>query len=325
MVVSEYSSAHHLSSKQIPRPQPGPGEICISIKVAGVSFVDGLSIAGQYQVRHALPFIPGTELAGVIDAMGSNVDGWQIGDRVCAATPLGAFAEAICVDALFAKRVPENVPLVAAACMRVTHATALHALKQKACLSPGETVLVLGAGGGVGFAAVQIAKTLGAQVIAAASSEERQALARQGGADWVVNSRNPDLRNELNSIVGKRGIDVIVDTTGGVNSEMAFRTLAPNGRHLVIGFASGSVPTLPLNLPLLKCASLVGVNIGMFERSDPLQAQLNMEQLFDWYLEGKLQLPVASTLPLADAQKAVELVMSASVAGRVVLGMTGET
>lgn len=321
-MVEGYERAGAMRMRRIASPQPAAEQVCLRVEAAGVSFADGLSVAGRHQLRREPPFVPGSEVAGSIESLGPGVRGLRIGDRVCAVALQGAFAERACAAAAFVVPVPDGVALDAAACMRVGHATALYALVQRGGLQPDETVLVLGAGGAVGNAAVQIAKLLGARVIGAASTPQRRRLATESGADAVIDSQADGLRAALRPLVGDgRGLQVVVDPVGGQASEAAFRSLGKGGRHLVIGFASGHIPQLALNLPLLKSASLIGVDIGHFERHDPAAAQANMTRLFDWTLRGAMRVPMDRRFPLAEADLAIERVMKGEACGRVVLDM----
>ena len=251
-----------LAVEEIPAPVPGPGQVLLGVKAAGVNFPDALIIQNKYQLQPPLPFAPGGEAAGVIRAVGAGVTRFRPGDAACAVTGFGAFAEAVVVDAdnLFA--LPAGVPFDVAGALILAYGTAHHALMDRAALAAGETLVVLGAAGGVGLAAVEIGKVLGARVIACASSEDKLALCRARGADATINYATEDLKERIRALTGGKGADVVVDPVGGSYAEPALRAMAWRGRYLVIGFANGEIPRIPLNLPLLKGCSLVGVFFG---------------------------------------------------------------
>jgi NADPH2:quinone reductase len=301
-----------------PNLAPGPGHIAISIRAAGVSFVDTLIAAGRYQVRPPLPFTPGSEFSGVVAAVGAGVEGLAVGDRVCASALGGALADLAIVPATAALRLPDDLPFNEAAVFRVSYATAYYALVQRGRLAAGETVLVLGAGGAVGLAAVQIARALGAYVIGSASTQAKRDLARLGGADHVIDAPAADWRRQL-SALSPDGVDIVVDPVGGVASEPAFRALAWGGRHLIIGFAAGEIARLPLNLALLKGATLVGVDIRQFGERQPAIAAINIARLFDLYAQGRVRPEVALTYPLERFAEAMNAAASGRLAGRVVV------
>jgi NADPH2:quinone reductase len=289
------------------------------MKAASVNFPDVLIIQNKYQFKPPLPFSPGSELAGVVKEAGAGVEAFRPGHRVIAFTTYGAFAEEVKTEATRLVPMPEGMDFPAAAAFLLTYATSDHALRDRGAVQPGETVLVLGAAGGVGLAAVEIAKALGARVIACASSDDKLAVCREHGADEGINYAAEDLRERIKALTGGRGVDVVYDPVGGPYSEPAFRSLAWRGRLLVVGFAAGEIPRLPLNLPLLKGASVVGVFWGDFSRREPRQFADSVRQLGRWYAEGKLHPHVSETLPLSRAAEALQLMAARQVKGKIVL------
>lgn len=302
-----------------PNPVPGPGEVLIAVRAAGVNFPDALMVQGKYQFKPALPFAPGAELAGDVIALGEGVTNAKVGDRVIASVRCGAFAEQAVAPATHLIPLPRGVSYEVGASFTLVYGTSYHALKGRAQLQPGETLLVLGAAGGVGLAAVQIGKALGARVIAAASTAEKLALCRDNGADEVINYTTEDLRERLKALTGGKGPDVIYDPVGGKYAEPAFRSIAWRGRYLVIGFADGQIPSLPLNLPLLKGASIVGVFWGEFvARQLPDFAQ-DLRELFTLVAQGKLRPHVSQLYPLAQGAQALQDLLARKVTGKVVI------
>jgi NADPH2:quinone reductase len=291
------------------------------VKAASVNFPDVLIIQNKYQFKPPLPFSPGSELAGVVKAVGSAVTAFRPGDRVMAFTTYGAFAEEVKTEAARLLPLPQNMDFVTGAAFVLTYGTSDHALRDRAALKAGETLLVLGAAGGVGLAAIEIGKALGARVIACASSEEKLAVCRSHGAAEGINYATDDLRERIKALTDGRGIDVVYDAVGGPYTEPAFRSLAWRGRLLVVGFAAGEIPKLPLNLPLLKGASVVGVFWGDFARREPKAFGASMQQLGAWYGEGRLKPHVSQTLPLERAAEAIRLLASRQAKGKVVVTM----
>ena len=308
-----------LTFEELPSPQPGPGEVVISVRAASVNFPDVLIIQNKYQVKPPLPFCPGSELAGVVKEVGKDVSGWKEGDRVIAFTTYGAFAEEVKTEAGRLIRLPEGMDFVSGAAFILTYGTSDHALRDRGALKAGETLVVLGAAGGVGLAAIEIGKALGARVIACASSDDKLAVCTAHGADAGMNYAKEDLREAIKRLTDGRGVDVVYDPVGGPYTEPAFRSLAWRGRLLVVGFAAGDIPKLPLNLALLKGASAVGVYWGDFTRREPRTFADSVRQLAQWFREGKLRPHVSQTLPLRDAAKALELMAARQVKGKVVL------
>lgn len=315
----EWGDPDKLVLAELPLPQPQPGEIRICVGAAGVNFPDGLIIQRKYQVQPELPFIPGTEVAGRVDAVGEGVTDVRAGERVVAFVGVGGFAEAVCVPASQVVTLPEHISDQVAAAFTLTYATAHHALIDRAQLKSRETLLVLGAGGGVGLAAIQIGKLIGARVIAAASTDEKLAAAHRAGADDLVNYSTLDLRDSVKTITAGKGVDVIFDPVGGAYTEAALRAIAWRGRLLVIGFANGEIPRIPANLLLIKGASAVGVFWGDFARREPAANRMLMSSLFGWLAQGRLQPQVAAAYPLAQTAEAIATVMQRRAVGKLVV------
>lgn len=299
---------------------PSPTQVRISVKAAGISFVDVLTAAGGYQVKPPVPYIPGSECAGVVDATGDEVRDFAVGDRVVASGWGGMFANAVNLPARTVRRMPQALSFEEAAVFPVSYATAWHALVDRGRLQAGETLLVLGAGGATGYAAVQIGKYLGARVIGLASSENKRALAAAGGADAVIDARGGDWRDQVKAANGGQGVDVVFDPVGGEATDPAFRSLAWNGRHLVIGFPAG-IASLRTNLPLLKGASLIGVDIRQFGIFEPEKSAANRDTVFGLAAEGTLRPAIARSYALADFQAAMADAAAGKSAGRIVLTM----
>ena len=291
----------------------------VTVKAASVNFPDVLIIQNKYQFKPPLPFSPGSELAGVVKEVGSGVSAWKPGERVIAFTTYGAFAEEVKTEAARLLPLPAGMDFVSGAAFLLTYGTSDHALRDRGALKAGESLLVLGAAGGVGLAAIEIGSALGARVIAAASSEAKLAVCREHGADATINYATEDLRKRVQALTEGRGVDVVYDPVGGAYSEAAFRSLAWRGRLLVVGFAAGEIPKLPLNLPLLKGAAAVGVFWGDFARREPQIFAESVSQLTRWYAEGRLRPHVSQTLPLAKAAEALKLLASREAKGKLVL------
>ena len=304
--------------RDIPMPEPGKGEVRIKVHAVGVNFPDVLIIQDKYQSKPPRPFSPGGEAAGVVDALGEGVTGVTVGDRVIAMTGHGAMAEYLIVQGSRVIPMTDAMPFDVAAGFTMTYGTSHHALKQRAQLKAGETVLVLGAAGGVGLTAVELAKAMGARVVAAASSDDKLALCREYGADETINYVTEDLREGIKRTCGA-GPDVIYDPVGDKYFEPAFRSIGWNGRYLVIGFAAGEIPKLPMNLPLIKGASIVGVFWGAFTMHEPKVHAENMHELLEWYAAGKLKPHVSEHFSLDDGAKAIRWMMDRKAKGKVVL------
>lgn len=305
--------------EDIPSPTPGPKQVVISVKACGVNFPDTLIIQNKYQFKPELPFSPGGEVAGVVKEVGEGVSHLNVGDTVIAMTGWGGFAEEVLTDAARVFPVPPVFDFKTAATFAYVFGTSYHALKDRAQLKEGETVLVLGAAGGVGLAAVQLAKVMGAKVIAAASTEEKLAVCTQYGADAVVNYRDDNWREQVKTLTDGKGVDVVYDAVGGHYAEPALRSMAWQGRYLVVGFAAGDIPKIPLNLPLLKGCAIVGVFWGEFATRQKKDNQANMMQLFGWLMQGKLKPHISAEYPLAQAAQALTDLMERKATGKVVL------
>ena len=315
----EWGGPETLRLRDIPDPVPQKGEVLIRIHAAGVNFPDVLIIQKKYQVQPELPFTPGAEIAGEIEAVGEGVTGYKPGDRVLALCSTGGFAEKIALDAHRCVPVPDNVSFEVAAGLMLAFGTSHHAVVDRGEIKPGETILVLGAAGGVGLAAVDIAKAKGARVIAAASSAEKLEICRAHGADATINYATEDLRAAIREHTGGKGPDVIFDPVGGHLAEPAFRSIAWRGRYLVIGFAEGTIPSLPLNLPLLKGASLVGVFWGEFARREPKNQIRMMEDLFAMLARGEIRPLVSKTYTLEETADALRDMAARRVTGKIVI------
>jgi NADPH2:quinone reductase len=308
-----------LEWKELPTPQPGPGQVRVAIKAASLNFPDLLIVQNKYQIKPPLPFVPGSEYAGVVEAVGEGVTNLQVGQHVACLSGTGGFGTRTLAPAALCLPLPAGFPFVDAAAFIMTYATSHHALLDRGQLKAGETVLVLGAAGGVGTAAIQIAKAAGARVIAAASSDEKCALCQTLGADATINYSRENLRDALKALTGGKGPDVIYDPVGGELAEPAFRSIAWRGRYLVVGFAAGPIPALPLNLPLLKGAALVGVFWGDFAKREPKANAAMMMELAQWYGQGRIKPVIDSTLPMADLRAAYARMGARNVKGKLVL------
>jgi NADPH2:quinone reductase len=319
VLCKQYGPPESLVLEELPAQRPGPGEVVVSVKAASVNFPDFLIIQNKYQFKPPLPFSPGSELAGVVKEVGAGVSNVRPGDRVIAFTTYGAFAEEVKTEAARLLPLPEKMDFITGAAFLLTYATSDHALRDRGALKAGETLLVLGAAGGVGLAAIEIGKALGARVIACASSEDKLAVCREHGADATINYGSEDLRERVKALTEGRGVDVVYDAVGGAYTEPAFRSLAWRGRLLVVGFAAGEIPKLPLNLALLKGAAVVGVFWGDFARREPRAFAESVRQLAKWYAEGRLRPHVSQTLPLERAAEAIQLLASRKAKGKIVL------
>ncbi|NMM12675.1 MAG: NADPH:quinone oxidoreductase family protein [Rhodoferax sp.] len=308
-----------LTWTEMPTPQPKAGEVLIEIKAASLNFPDLLIVQNKYQMKPALPFVPGSEYAGVIQAVGDGVSHLQVGQHVACLSGTGGFGTHTLAPAALCMPLPAGFPFVDAAAFIMIYATSYHALVDRAQLKPGETVLVLGAAGGVGTAAIQIAKACGARVIAAASSDEKCALCKSIGADATINYATENLREAIKTLTEGHGPDVIYDPVGGDFTEPAFRSIAWRGRYLVVGFASGPIPTMPLNLVLLKGASIVGVFWGDFAKREPQANAAMMMELSQWYGQGKIKPVIDRTLPMAELKAAYAHMGSRGVMGKLVM------
>ena len=318
-ICNELSGPDALTWQDSATPEPGKGEVRIAIKAASLNFPDLLIVQGKYQMRPPLPFVPGAEFAGVVEAVGEGVKHLVVGTHVAGFAGTGGFGTHAISPAAVLMPLPPVFSFEDAAAFLCTYGTTYHALLDRAALKAGETVLVLGAAGGVGTAAIQIAKAAGAKVIAAASTDEKCALCKQLGADEIINYTTQNLRDELKTLTEGKGPDVVYDPVGGDITEQAFRSIAWRGRHLIIGFANGPIPALPLNLPLLKGASIMGVFWGEFAKREPQNNAACLMQLAAWYMEGKIKPVIEHKLPMAQLKEAFALMGSRQVRGKVVL------
>ncbi len=319
VVCREYGSIDNLSVETLDDPETKSDEVLLKVLSAGVNFPDGLLIQGMYQAKPELPFVPGMECCGEVISAGSNTDGLSPGDRViCSSATYGVYAEHLAIAASQVIPVPQEIPPAQACNLLVAHGTAHHALQQRAQLQPGETLVVLGAAGGTGIAAVQIGKAMGARVIAAASSTEKLALARDNGADELINYSEENLKDAIKKHTDG-GADVIYDPVGGELFDAGVRAMKRNGRYLVIGFASGTIPKLPVNLALVKEFSLVGVFWGTFTRKEPALFVSNMKTLFEWHRQGLLSVHIDKTFTLDNTAAALNYVMNRNVRGKVAI------
>ena len=304
---------------ELPEPTPGAGEVLIDVRAAGLNFPDVLLSYGKYQFRPEPPFILGGEAAGVVKAVGDGVTSVKPGDRVATWMIHGTFAERIVVPELACVKVPEAISFETAAATLLTYATTYHALVDRAAMKPGETLLVLGAAGGVGIAAVELGKALGGKVIACASTDEKVAFCKEHGADAGINYAKEDLKARAKELTNGNGADVVYDPVGGAFSEAALRSIAWEGRFLVVGFAAGEIPKIPLNLALLKGCQICGVFWGSFAMRDPARNRANGARIFEWIEQGKLSPHVDGVFPFADAKSALERMERREVKGKLVL------
>jgi NADPH2:quinone reductase len=319
IVCSEFASPDLLELSDIPRPEPKSNEVLIDIKATGLGYVDALTVAGLYQVKPALPFVPGNEISGVVSALGSDVSSLKVGQRILAMPSYGGLAEQVCIAADKCIAIPQALSHEGAAGFQVNYCTAYHGLVQCGQLQAGETLLILGAAGGVGVAAIDVAKAVGARVIAAASTEEKRQSALALGADEVLDYSAEDWRQQLKSLLGGRTLDVVYDPVGGAFSEPALRSLSPGGRFLVVGFAGGSIASIPLNLTLLKRCSIVGVNWGGYITANPNEAVPVMQQLMDWIEAGQLRPIAGQSFSLEEAGSAMMKMLNREALGKLVV------
>lgn len=321
VLCTEYGTQEKLTIGEVPDPVAGQGEVVIEMAAASLNFPDLLVIAGLYQFKPVPPFVPGAEGAGTVLAIGPDVTTVNVGQRVMAVGVQGAFADKWVLDASSVIPIPDDMGFETAASLTLAFGTSYHALKQRAALQPGETLLVLGAAGGVGSAAIEIGKAMGATVIAAASTDEKLEFCRDLGADMTINYATEDLKSRVKELTDGRGVDVIYDPVGGELSELAFRSIAWKGRHLVIGFASGDIPKIPLNLPLLKGAEIVGVFWGSFTDREPEENLRNGAELFQMLSDGTLSPRVTNVYPLDEYESAFDLMASRRAKGKIILEM----
>ena len=318
LICPSLGPAENLKVAEVEQPVAGEGEVLVEVAYAGLNFFDTLIIEGKYQVKAVPPFSPGGEFSGRVVGLGPGARGFAVGDRVMGFCPYGAAAERIAIPASRLARVPDGLALDKAAGLSVAYGTSLHALKQRAEMKPGETLLVLGASGGVGLAAVEIGKAMGARVIAGASSDEKLAFARSYGADETINTATDDLRARLKDLAPK-GVDVVYDPVGGALTEAALRSLAWKGRLMVIGFASGEIPRPPLNIPLLKGCDIRGVYWGEFTAREPEAHRQNLAELMDWAKSGTLSVHIYAKYAVEDFRNAFEAIAKRQTLGKTLL------
>ncbi len=319
LVCKEFAPYDQLSVQEVDEPPLGEGFVMIDVKAAGVNFPDILLVEGKYQMKPETPFIPGMEVAGVISALGDGVQGMKVGDRVIAATMLGGFAEKVPVPASQLVPMPDSMSFEEGAALTTIYGTSYHALKDRARLKEGETILVLGAAGGVGVATVHLAKAMGARVIAAASSAEKLEFCKANGADEVINYAEEDLKARAKELTGGKGVDVVYDPVGGDFSEAALRASGWDARYLVIGFAAGPIPKIPLNLALLNSRNIMGVFWGAWVGREPRANAQNLKEIFDYFEDGRFKPQISASYDLGEYAKAFEDLLNRRVKGKVVL------
>ncbi|HEY0753347.1 MAG TPA: NADPH:quinone oxidoreductase family protein [Ktedonobacteraceae bacterium] len=319
VICKEYGPPERLVIEEVEALKARPGQVVVAVKACGVNFPDTLIIEGKYQFKPAPPFSPGGEVAGTVKAIGEGVKGVSVGDRVIAFTGWGGFAEEVLAEAKTLIPFPAEMDFATASAFVMVYGTSHYALKDRAKLQPGETLLVLGAAGGVGLAAVELGKALGARVIAAASSAEKLAVCQEHGADECINYASEDLKERIKALTAGKGVDVVYDPVGGNYSETALRGMAWEGRYLVIGFAAGDIPRIPLNLTLLKGCSIVGVFWGSFTSRDPQRNQEHLRELLAWYQAGKIRPHISATYPLERTADALNDMLARKITGKAVL------
>jgi len=319
LLCMQFGPPELLEYRDVPSPVAGDGEVVVAVRAASVNFPDVLIIENKYQFKPPLPFSPGSELAGLVKEVGAGVTSVRPGDRVMAFTVHGAFAEEVKLDAHRVLRMPDSMDFPTAAALLLTYGTMEHGLRDRGGVASGDTVLVLGASGGIGIASIEIAKALGAFVIACASSDDKLAACREHGADAVINYTTADLRARIKELTDGCGADVIVDPVGGPFTEPALRSIAWRGRLLVLGFAAGEIPKIPLNLTLLKGCSIVGVFWGDFLRREPEAFAASVERLGQWHAEGKIKPHISGTFSLARAADAIKQMAERKVIGKLVI------
>src|SRR6267378_4209178 len=319
LLCREYGPIDRLRVEEVPSPRAGPNEVVVEVRASSLNFPDALLVQGLYQVKPPLPFSPGMELAGVVTQVGAGVRDLALGDRVIASPGRGGFAQECLVPAERVARLPEGMDYETGSAFMLTYCTSLHALQDCGHLAPGETLVVLGAAGGVGSSAIEIGKALGARVIAAASSDDKLAFCKELGADETIDYQSADLRQRILDLTGGKGADVVYDPVGGAHTEAALRATGWHGRLLVIGFASGVIPQVKLNLALLKERSLIGVYWGDWVQRDPAGQRRNAEQLAAWFAQARIKPAVSERVALADAPAAMARLLERKVKGKVVV------
>ena len=321
IICEKYGPISQLQLQEVPDPTPAADEVLIQVHACSVNFPDTLIVQGLYQFKPPLPFSPGSDLAGTVLAFGEQVKGFKVGDEVVGFATHGGYAEQAVLKANTCFPKPPGMDMVQAAAFMLAYGTSYHALKDRANIKEGETLLVLGAAGGVGLTAVELGHRMGARVIAAASTNEKLEVCKSYGAEMTINYAVEDLKEKLKELTNGKGVDVIYDPVGGAYSEPALRRMAWNGRYLVVGFAAGNIPKIPLNLPLLKGCQIVGVFWGSFAQRFPGRNLQNTMELIQWFAEGKLKPQIHDTYPLAEAVRALEDILARKVKGKAVIIM----
>lgn len=319
LLCREFGPPERLVVEDVPAPTPAAGQVVVRVKAAGVNFPDSLIIQNKYQIKATPPFSPGGEFAGIVEKVGEGATRFAVGEAVIGFTGWGAFAEEIVVAQEHLVPMPEGMPFEVAGAFLMTYGTCYHALEDRAQVKPGETVLVLGAAGGIGIASIEVAKAMGARVIAAAASADKLRTCTAHGADETIDYEAEDLRSRIDALTGKQGVDVVVDPVGGRFADPAFRSLRWRGRYLVVGFASGEIPKLPLNLPLLKGASIAGVFWGSFLRREPVAAENDVRDLAALYRAGKIAPLISGRYSLEQAPEAIRALSLRKVQGKVIV------
>jgi len=324
VLCKEFGGPEKLVIEDVPSPPIRPGAVRLAVRAAGLNFADLLLIAGQYQEKPALPFIPGAEVAGVVAEVGEGVGSIKVGDRLIALTGMGAFAEEVVVDAARTLPMPAEMEFAAGAGFPIAYGTSHGALEWRARLQPGEWLLVLGAAGGVGLTAVEIGKAMGARVIACAGNAEKLEIARQHGADFLIDYSREQIRDRVKEITGGHGVDVVYDPVGGDAFDAALRSIAWQGRLLIIGFASGRIPQIPANIALVKNVSIIGFYWGSYQSRQPELLHKSLTQLLGWFREGKLHPHVSQRFPLEKASAALDLIRNRKSTGKIALTLASD-
>ena len=319
ILCKEYGPADKLVIEDVPSPEVKGRGVKVRVKAAGLNFPDTLIIEGKYQLKPTMPFSPGGEMSGEVMEVGEKVTRFKPGDRVAGLTGFGAFAEEVVVPEHNILPIPDAMSDEKAAAFSMVYGTSYYALKQRANIQPGETLLVLGASGGVGLATIELGKAMGAKVIAAASTAEKLAIAKEAGADELINYTEEPLKEAVKKLTNSKGVDVIYDPVGGDFTEQALRAMAWNGRHLIIGFAAGDIPKIPANLTLLKGCSVVGVFWGSFTQREPENSAKNMMELLQMFAEGKIDPKISQVFEFEDYEKALGALTGRTATGKVVL------
>jgi len=319
IMCHEFAPIDSLSYEEVPDPTPNEHEIIIDVAACGINFPDGLLVQGLYQLKPEHPFSPGSEVTGTISRLGTKVKHLKLGQRVIGLTMTGGYAEKVAINSRMVLPLPDTISFEQGAGLITAHATAHHALKQRAKLKKGETLLVTGASGGTGLAAVQIGKAIGAKVIALCSTQEKLLAAKEQGADELLLSSDPDLKDKIKALTANKGVDVVYEVVGGDLFNVCARSMAWNGRLLVIGFASGSIPEFPVNLALVKGFSVIGVFWGSFAQKEPANFILNMQELLAWYEQGQVKVVIDQIFPLSQAPEALTKVFNRQSIGKLIL------